>query len=69
MTTQPIIEEAEFVVRISLTNVVSFSPAPRDKRITRQDAIANAEGSLPDGWLAAAEAEGWTVEFTAERMD
>jgi len=60
------VEEAEYTVRITLTVGISFAPMERETPLTRQDAIENAYGSLPDGWIEAAEAEGFSVEAEAE---
>jgi hypothetical protein len=62
------IEEAEYVVRASLTTTITFSPIERPTPITQQDAIANAMGTMPDSLWHDLEDEGWTVEFTAERL-
>jgi hypothetical protein len=63
------IEEAEYTVRITLTTSVTFSPIERDGKITRQDAIDNAFGQLPDSVWAAMEDEGWGIEASAEREE
>lgn len=64
-------EEAEYVVRITLTTTVGFSPIERDGRITKQDAIENAFGSVdygkPSLWDVL-ESEGFTIEAEAERI-
>lgn len=62
------VEEAEFVVRMTLTTTMVFSPIERDRPLTRQDAIDNAYGSLPEEWFKHIEGEGWSVEFEAERV-
>jgi hypothetical protein len=60
------IEEAEYIVRITLTGRVGFSPIERDGPITKQDAIDNGLGSFPDDIWELIEGEGWSVEVTAE---
>jgi hypothetical protein len=62
------IEEKEYVVRITLSTVVGFSPIERETPITTSDAIENAYGMLPDGYFKAAEDEGFTIEATAESL-
>lgn len=63
-----IIEDATYLVRMKFTGTIAFAPIERDRPITRQDAIDNAIGTLPDGTLEAFEAEGWDVEFEAEKV-
>lgn len=62
------IEEAEYVVRITLTTTVQFSPIERESRITQHDAIANAFGSVtPEPWEELENA-GFAIESSAERI-
>lgn len=61
------IEEAEYVVRITLTTTIQFSPIERETPITQHDAIANAYGTVPDSVWDALEDEGWAIECHAER--
>lgn len=61
----PYVESAEYVVEARLTTTVTFSEMERPTRLTEADAIANARGTMPDGFFAALEAEGWAVEFVA----
>jgi hypothetical protein len=63
------VEEAEYKVQVVLTNVISFSPISRPTPLSRQDAIENGLGTMPDEVWTALEAEGWTIETTAERLD
>jgi len=62
------IEEAEYRVVITLTNLIGFSPIERATRITQHDAIQNALGTMPDEVWKQLEGEGWTIESSAERL-
>jgi hypothetical protein len=62
------IEEADYIVRMTFTTTISFSPIERDTPLSKLDAVGNAQGTLPDDWFKRAEAEGWSVEFAAERI-
>jgi len=62
------IEEKSYRVRVTLTTTMEFSPIERETPITKQDAIANAKGTMPDDWFLAAEDEGWNVKFEAEEV-
>ena len=59
------IEEKDYEVTLSIrvTTVVRFAPMEREGTITKSDAIDNAIGSLPFGWLEAAESEGFSVAY------
>lgn len=61
------VEEAEYMVRATLTVCIPFSPIERETPLTRQDAIANAIGTMRDGFWDELESEGWTIEFAAEK--
>jgi len=66
------IEEAEYVVRVTLTTTVQFSPIERPAPITQQDAIANALGSVDYGTKPTVwdilEGEGFAIETEAEKV-
>ena len=53
------IEEAEYVVTATLRVVIPFSPIERPTPLTKQDAIANAMGTVPDSVWEALEDECW----------
>ena len=59
------IEEAFYTVHVSLYTQVEFSPIERNSKITKDDAIENAKGQLPDGFFEKFEEEGWGVSFNA----
>lgn len=61
-------EEAEYIVRITLTTNIAFSPMERESKITRSDAIENGFGTMPQDVWDALEAEGWNIEADAERV-
>jgi len=66
------IEEAEYVVRITLTTTIGFSPIERDGPLTEKDAIGNAFATVTYGedrtiWDVL-ESEGWTIEAQAEKV-
>lgn len=65
----PMVEEANYIVRVTLTNTIGFSPIERDSPITKQDAISNAISTISEFVWEALDSEGWSVEFTAERQD
>lgn len=67
-----IIEDAKYMVRITLTTTIEFSPIDRDRVVTKQDAIENAFGTVdygtePTVWDIL-EGEGWNIEAEAERV-
>lgn len=66
--TELIVEEAEYVVRITLTTTIGFSPIARSSRLTAHDAIANAYGTMPDQFWKDLEGEGWALDATAEKV-
>ena len=59
------IEDKEYEVTLSIrvNTIVRFAPMERENPITKSDAIDNAIGSLPFGWLEAAESEGFSVAY------
>ena len=61
------IEQGAFRVSVTLTTVIDFSPIERDKPLSSEDAIGNAQGTVSDEVWKALEDEGWTIEFEAER--
>lgn len=66
---QVFIEDAEYVVRITLTTTMRFAPIERERSITKFDAIENALGTMPDGFWDDLEGEGWNIESDAERVE
>lgn len=61
------IEEAEYTVQAKLTTIIAFSPIERATLLSKSDAIENARCTVSDTLWEALEAEGWSIEFTAER--
>lgn len=53
------IQEGEFVVQVTLTNTIQFSPIERAGPLVEQDAIENAKGTVQDSVWKALEDEGW----------
>jgi hypothetical protein len=62
------IEEAEYVVRITLTTTVAFSPIERKGPITQADAVDNAYGFVSEDVWTMLEGEGFSVSAEAERI-
>jgi hypothetical protein len=62
------VEEAEYEVTIKLTNSIIFSPIERKTPLTKQDAIGNAYGTVPDSVWQALKDEGWTLEADATKL-
>ena len=58
-------EDKDYAVTLTLrlSTVVSFAPMEREGPLTYSDAIENAIGSLPSGWLATVEGEGFAVAY------
>lgn len=67
-TPTPFVEEADFVVTLTLTNTITFSPIERDTPLNNSDAIGNAYGTVSDIVWRALRAEGWHIEETVERI-
>lgn len=63
------IEEGTFTVRIILTTDIDFSPIERDTPLSSRDAIGNAFGTVSEETWNELEAERWTIEASAERID
>jgi len=63
------IEERSYLVTATLRARIDFAPIERETPITRADAIENAIGTMPDGFWDQLEAEGWSVDFSAESDD
>jgi len=61
------IEEADFQVQAVLTISFGFSPIERDTPLTKEDAIANAYGTVSKDVWKALKDEGWSIEFSAKR--
>ena len=60
-----ITEERDIPVTLTLrlSTIVSFASMERTGPITNHDAIDNAIGSLPYGWLDQAESEGFVIAY------
>ncbi len=65
---QPVEEERDMPVTLTLrlSTIISFASMERAGPITNADAIANAIGSLPVGWLETAESEGFAIAYPIE---
>ena len=58
-------EERDIPVTLTLrlSTIVCFASMERTGPITNKDAIDNAIGSLPYGWLEWAESEGFAIAY------
>ncbi len=58
-------EDKDYAVTLTLrlSTTISFAGMEREGPLTHSDAVENAIGSLPSGWLAAVEGEGFAVAY------
>ena len=63
------VEEGTYRVTLTAVVEIRFSPIERPTALTASDGIGNAMGTMPVDTWSTFEDEGWSLAWSAERID